>query len=323
MSQKELKSKAREILDRIGECKDLQRSHPEEYQFFTDVLFPRHPSYPDKFMGVKRVGIRKNTSFKTLEVYLHYNNDTSDGVSVMKTCITGVKKDGLTITMRTSIYDQIQDFRSTANQICEICDSTDNLEVDHVEPQFTELKQNFIQKHSIVPYKFDNNADNTKKFREEDKEFEDLWKSYHKKKAQLRMLCAKCNNSRDKIIYRKIPRNITKEFENVIKTRFKTCIISHCINDILSVCLINDKSEYYTKNEHYKDNGIVLRYDLAQSFQNYDFTINPDTMKIVLTNNLSEYHMKLLTANKKLNISFNGGEIANLRIHYKKFRDQF
>lgn len=195
-----IKAYTREILSRIGECKDLQIEHPEEYEYFIKFLFPRHPKYPHKFQEVQSVGIRKNPSYKQLEVFLHYNNGKIDGVSVLKNCMgKHQNKDGLTIATRFSVASQIKSFRNRSIQKCEFCSATADLQVDHEIPLFIELQNTFLQITKLqVPTEFDSKKDNTKKFKVEDSEFRQSWQEYHRTHAKLRMLCGKCNLGRNK-----------------------------------------------------------------------------------------------------------------------------
>ena len=195
-----IKAYTRDILARLGECKDLQEQHPTEYAYFTQFLFPRHPKYPQKFLDMKSVGIRKNPSYRHLEVYLVYNDGKIDGVSVLKNCTSGRQnKDDLTIAMRSSVAAQIKAFRKSAVQTCEICQSTSDLQVDHENPLFIELKNSFLRETKLpIPTEFHSKKDNTKTFTEADYAFRASWQDYHREHAKLRMLCGHCNLGRNK-----------------------------------------------------------------------------------------------------------------------------
>lgn len=214
-----IKAYTRDILARLGECKDLQEQHPSEYDYFIEFLFPRHPKYPQKFLDVKSVGIRKNPSYRHLEVYLVYNDGKIDGVSVLKNCASGRQtKDDLTIAMRFSVAPQIKAFRKSAVQKCELCGATtegikcgtttegikrgcslNDLQVDHENPLFIELKDSFLSETKLpIPTEFRSKKDNTKTFTEADWAFRASWQDYHRTHAKLRMLCGPCNLGRNK-----------------------------------------------------------------------------------------------------------------------------
>ncbi len=205
-----IKAYTRDILARLGECKDIQEQHPTEYDYFTNFLFPRHPKYPQKFLDMKSVGIRKNPSYRHLEVYLVYNDGKIDGVSVLKNCASGRQnKDDLTIAMRFSVASQIKAFRKSAVQKCELCGATtedikrgctlNDLQVDHENPLFIELKNSFLSETKLpIPTEFRRKKDNTKTFTETDCMFRTAWQDYHRTHAKLRMLCGPCNLDRNK-----------------------------------------------------------------------------------------------------------------------------
>jgi len=60
----------------------------------------------------------------------------------MNKCVTGKIADNL----RNSIIDQIQEFRKSQKKfICEFCKSLDNIQVDPVDPLFSDIKKkNFV-----------------------------------------------------------------------------------------------------------------------------------------------------------------------------------
>ena len=199
-SQKKLKEYVRKKIYTIGLCSSIKKSHPEEWDFFI-YLFERHSNYPEKFDGLKDISIRYNPVFKNqLETIIIKDNGDEDDVSVLNKCITGKPKDNLTIAMRNSILPQILEFRNNNSLICELCRSVKNIEVDHFEPQFIELKTAFLNNwNGTPPIYFKQNKCHSKIFINDDISFEKGWNEYHKKNARLRILCKKCNSSRKKI----------------------------------------------------------------------------------------------------------------------------
>lgn len=197
LSQKDLKKFVKEKINNIGECSSIKQYHNEDYELFI-YLFSRHADYPKKFEGLKDIYIRYNPVFKkNLEVMILKDNGKTDNVSVLKRCITGQKKDNLTIAMRNSIIPQILEFRNNNILICNICNNKENCEIDHEEPKFYELKNNFLKKcnkkNKKIPDNFTENNFNSVIFLDEDEKFKKRWNKYHKKKAKLRVLCKKCN----------------------------------------------------------------------------------------------------------------------------------
>ncbi len=199
-SQKKLKQYVRIIIDEIGECSSIKTHHPDKWDLFM-YLFERHSDYPEKFNGLIDIGIRYNPVFtKQLETIIIKNNGDEDDVSVLKNCITGKPKDNLTIAMRNSILPQILYFRKNNSLICEQCECIENIEIDHFEPQFIDLKTTFLENwKGTLPIKFKQNKSHSKIFIDNDIKFKNDWNEYHKQNARLRVLCKKCNSSRKKV----------------------------------------------------------------------------------------------------------------------------
>lgn len=199
-SQKKLKQYVRDIVDnKIGKSNSIKNDAPQYFQLFLD-LFKRHTEYPDKFNGLIDIKIQYNPKYiNQLEVIIIKDNGDEDDVSVFNNCISGKSKDNLTIAMRNSIIPQILKFKNNNSLICQKCRSNRDPEVDHYQPQFIDLKKDFIKICTEpIPTEFDQNKSHSKIFNTNDATFEKLWVRYHKKNAQLRILCKKCNSSRPK-----------------------------------------------------------------------------------------------------------------------------
>lgn len=207
-SQQKVKNYTKNVIDEIGICDDIKNKYPQHYNYFTTFLFPRHPAYPERFIDMVNAGIKNNDVFtKYKEVYLIKKNNEIDIISVMNKCVTGKNSDNLTKAMRYSIVDQIVGYRNMQDKrVCVKCGSTDDIQVDHHKLLFIELKNNFINQYVnnvsseslTLPIEFDSNDFNGKVFKSSDKNFEDKWNEYHKNNATLRLLCQKCNLSRNK-----------------------------------------------------------------------------------------------------------------------------
>lgn len=202
-TQKELKTYTRKVVDDIKECESIKNSHPEQYDFFM-WLFERHPDYPEKFNKIVDIQIRYNPSFSTqLECVIINSDGSKQSVSVLKTCITGKKKDPLDCAMRSAIRPQISEFKKSRKKnntlICDICGIDNTIHIDHKEPQFTDLKQDFLVNcKEKIPSNFKQDKGNIKVFIDDDKKFKENWVIHHKKYARLRPLCKKHNLSRKK-----------------------------------------------------------------------------------------------------------------------------
>lgn len=199
-TQKEIKDYTKKVIQYIGICDDIKNIHPNYYNYLTTFLFPRHIAYPEKFINMKNVGIRKNRLSKDLEVYIIKCDDSIDNVSVMRKCVTGKKSNDLSIAMRNSIYSQIKEFKDNLTELkCINCGSIKNIHIDHYNPQFIDLQKDFISYSKLdIPNHFDDNDWNGKIFRYVDNNFENEWKIYHKANANLQPLCEKCNLTKKK-----------------------------------------------------------------------------------------------------------------------------
>ena len=104
----------------------------------------------------------------------------------------------LTVAMREAISRDIYIFKQSNQLICNYCKET-NLEsqdfhVDHNEPPFRTIKDNFLKINKNHPLKFvDCPMTHRVKFQEEDKIFSKEWIDYHNKNCNLQILCKKCN----------------------------------------------------------------------------------------------------------------------------------
>ena len=104
------------------------------------------------------------------------------------------------MAMRNAIEEQILDFRSKFFLICDLCNSNEQIHIDHDEPQFVELVDAFLENYENkdIPQEFDKDNGHTPIFKYCNKEFENEWFKFHLDKANLRVLCKKCNCSREK-----------------------------------------------------------------------------------------------------------------------------
>jgi len=199
-TQKQIKQFTRSIIDKIGVCGNIKNQYPGEYDYITGFLFPRHPEYPEKFMNLKNIGIKKNTMFKQLEVYIINNNNSIEAVSVMNVCISGKSANDLSGAMRFAIYPQIKYFKENLKELkCANCNTDKNIEIDHTVIHFIDLQKNFIKDSGLKPPTCFKDTDwNGRVFRDEDSIFENEWKKYHKQNAKLQPLCKKCNLTKKK-----------------------------------------------------------------------------------------------------------------------------
>jgi hypothetical protein len=191
------------IYNKVGICSDIKNKYPKEYEILLELL-KRHPDHKEKTKDLINLKIKRNIkNHKALELNIEKPNGYID-VSFL-ICIKAKKnsiKTELMSALRSSIEEQIVDFRDNNNNYCcSICNKVDRLEVDHIN-YFDEIVYNFIKenKYLPIPKNFDDLTDgsNRRTFMKKDLAFMYKFQYFHEENANLRMLCKKCNLSRPK-----------------------------------------------------------------------------------------------------------------------------
>ena len=205
-TNKELLEYTIRLIRQVGLCTSVKQTHPDIYTFFVS-LFQRHPEKDRKEVSlITDISIRrfpKSNPRNPLVVsdqqfFIIKNNGTEDTISWV-TCVNGeinpIEK-RLNWVMRHGIQQQIRDFKARNPNPCEFCNATINLTVDHII-KFKQLKDDFIILNPVYPTEFSKNELSQEVFREEDKEYSELWQNYHYTNATLRILCKDCNERLD------------------------------------------------------------------------------------------------------------------------------
>ena len=170
------------------------------FQVFVDTL-KCHPDYESwKYKEPLSFKITRSPRKKALQVWVLFNGcKRYRMVSWIACCSdrTRPKVDILTQCMRTSIQDQLVDYREQQPiQKCAICEqwSSSSLEVDHYPVMFKTLKKQFLSQFpkSELPTASRWNGRRHVFFKKDEK-FEMLWCKYHLQNASYRLLCSKCN----------------------------------------------------------------------------------------------------------------------------------
>jgi len=198
-TKKSAEEYVRSIIERIGLCKSIKTRSKSDYNFFID-LFRRHPKYPEKIYNICDISIQKNKiNSKYLELHIIKEDGTTDDIS-WRNCISGSERDKFKCALRVAINDQIMHFKYNNTNKCELCKTinADSYHVDHIM-HFEEIVFEFLNNTTKdKPTIFKNIGDNRKAFTENDIEYEEEWKNFHKEHAQLRILCSVCNLKRPK-----------------------------------------------------------------------------------------------------------------------------
>jgi len=187
------------IYEDIGVCDDVETIHPTKFNILIKIL-ERHPDFFSKTQNMEKVKLIRDTFNKNAIKVIIVKDGIEEAMS-WKCAITGkhkTKRNQLMSAMRSSVDEQIKQFRYNNKKICVLCYTETDLQVDHFTPPFNELASNFITNiNTNVPITFGECNDNThmKSFLEIDSNFKNEWVDYHYKNASLRMLCKKCNLS--------------------------------------------------------------------------------------------------------------------------------
>ena len=193
------------IYNDIGICDDIKNIYPSHYNTLIEIL-KRHPDFTSKTQNMFNLKFVKDTWNTSGLKILIINNDMSETDISWKCAITGKHKSDknkLMSAMRSSIDEQIFEFRKTSSNKCVLCPNTNKLHVDHII-HFDEIVFNFISimkdKNIGIPNAFGETNDNTHRrcFLEIDDNFKNEWIKYHYENASLQMLCQTCNLTKTK-----------------------------------------------------------------------------------------------------------------------------
>ena len=186
----------RNLLKDTGRCHSVKETNMDVYNKLMEVL-SNHPEAYDKLHNA--VDLRIQYSNQILVI----NSDTTETDISWKCCISARPPIYyLSQSLRHSIKDQIANFKCKSlktSQNCSICTQPTNgyIHIDHIVP-FADLVKSFhtINKYPL-PTKFnDNDKGWPCVFKDEDKEYESSWQSYHSTNATLRLTCPPCNIKR-------------------------------------------------------------------------------------------------------------------------------
>lgn len=201
-TKKECENYTRTIINGLGCCK-IHKTH-DKYSFFVSLL-NNHPNCLTKIgSGIDYFYIQPNP---LIEKYFQTMIKRTDGTNVdfswVHCCQFKDKTDvdKLLRAMRYAIKDDIIRFKKQSQLKCVQCQSEDELyedfHVDHDNPSFKTLKDNFLQAtDKLIPTSFTDcnkykltmftNDSNSNAFKKE-------WIEYHNNHCNLQILCRDCN----------------------------------------------------------------------------------------------------------------------------------
>lgn len=183
-----------------------RKIEPPEFDYIYSIL-ESHPESKQKIgCGVKNIWIKK-TIYKNNGFFIERTDGTSTDFSYYRCLYGNNRKLNIQSAFRSAIRQQIYDFKINAfknNPIlfCPITEkevSLKNCHVDHEEPTFKELLENFVEVKDIDLNKLEIggiNKDNSMNNFIVDYKIRRDWEEYHKRNAQLRITSKKGNLSR-------------------------------------------------------------------------------------------------------------------------------
>jgi hypothetical protein len=199
-TKKECETYTRNIINSLGICK-INKEHT--YFSFFDDLLKNHPSYDDKKgIGIDYFYIEPNPFVKKYYQMMIKRLDGSEiDFSWVYCCQFKERttRDYLLRSMREAIKnDTIQYKQKQSKLICNFCKTEnelyENYHVDHHNPSFQIIKDNFLLTKNQIPLSFGEcKIYNVPIFKDEDKDFKNEWLDYHTKNCNFQILCRDCN----------------------------------------------------------------------------------------------------------------------------------
>ena len=175
----------------------------KDFDFLCDLI-KNHIHYKEKVgCGVRTFVIRKNFA-RHNELNIIRKDDSMESIS-WKDCAYFVKykyQNDLRDAMREAIGKYCYDFKqlqiAKGNGSCVFCGDDDDLQTDHHNPSFMELKYVFLEDIK-TPSQF-SKRDGTHKvcFTTDDLEFQKRWYNFHEQNCNLQILCGDCNRRKKK-----------------------------------------------------------------------------------------------------------------------------
>lgn len=205
-TQSECEKYTRKLLTEVGVTDSVKIKSEDTFHFLL-LLCKRHPDYIKKLQHFSDFNIQYDTlNTKALALNI-VNKDGSYTTISWKTCVTGKNTSNKTMfnsALRVNIESQIFYFKKNTDlSFCKLCNCSLNLgcHIDHEEPQFQQLVDNFIHKNKIdIPTDYNKKEFTSQPlFKIKDKWIGTAFETYHLEHAKLRVLCPTCNLTRKKL----------------------------------------------------------------------------------------------------------------------------
>jgi len=198
-TKKECETYTRNIINSLG-CCTINKTHTQ-FNFFENLL-KNHQEYTDKMgTGIEYFYIIKNPlNKKCFHAMIQRTDGSKTDFSWLDCCKFKKRstKEDLTKAMREAVKFDMIEFKRSNKLICNLCNVEnlpyDKYHIDHVEPSFKTLSEDFLKTKQNIPTTFSEcKTTYTTIFKDEDKEFKNEWFLYHHNNCKLQVLCSCCN----------------------------------------------------------------------------------------------------------------------------------
>ena len=258
-----------------------------DYFNFLFLLCKRHPNYDEKFQKFIDFKVYNNIQSKEGPKLKIVNNDDTFTEISWRICVSGqynTNKRLFSEALRECISIQIKDFKSKNDlSYCRECNCSLTekiLHIDHHEPQFKQLIEDFVELNKeiiYIPTEYDKKEITFRKlFIEKDRWIGELFEKYHLENATFRVLCETCNMTREKYKSKsKLPINTEPLIKTSNKNNLTTLQIPYIECEKVDECIKEEKEkqkiqEIYnlekklkswdaSKNEKYKKSKIRIQ----------------------------------------------------------------
>lgn len=150
ITQAMMLKKKQQIINEIGECQSVKNKFPHYFQYFLGLL-KRHPKYSEIINDICDISILKHPLWKSKDVFIKVKGIEEKVLISLNSCIKGKVssyRENLNMAMRYAVENQIYRYKMNNPSICCMCFCACefNKHIDHEEPQFVELVENFLSK---------------------------------------------------------------------------------------------------------------------------------------------------------------------------------
>ena len=200
-TKKECENYTRNIINNLG-CCIINKDHTQ-FNFFVNLIKNHSDCYAKKGVGIDYFYIQPNPLIKKYYQTMIKRLDGSETDFSWVYCCQFKERtttDDLLKSMRAAIKDDIIKYKQKHSKlICNFCKTEnelyENYHVDHHNPSFQTLKDNFLQlTKNQIPSSFgDCKTYKLTIFKIEDENFKNDWIDYHNKNCNFQILCRDCN----------------------------------------------------------------------------------------------------------------------------------